>query len=126
MRTKSARRRVGEERHLRRVLVGFVGALGIAVHSMIASAQAAQNVPPVELTAQFGYLPLYGGEAGLGSISTWAASARVAYAGALLPVVRWFALRGDVRLYVPLGRSAEARGSRARRIELAGGLSNRL
>jgi hypothetical protein len=111
---------------LRSILVGFVAALGIAAYSTIASAQAAQNVPPLELTAQIGYLPPSCFDEGGphfrdALLSTWAVDA-----GVLLPVVRWFALRGDVRLYVPLGRSAEARGSRARRIEFAGGLSIRL
>jgi hypothetical protein len=205
---------------LSNVLVVWAALVGVAGHTTIASAQAAQNVPPLELTAQIGYLPLYGGDATVGSISTWAASARVAYrlplgprhialeaylahapqdddpysrapaftfvgalarlslradarkgidpflgigvgrmrvdveeidcpppncfaeggpgfrdarlttwaldAGALLPVARWFALRGDVRLYLPLGESSEVGNSVGRRIEYAFGLSIRL
>lgn len=205
---------------MRSVLVGFVAVLGIAACSTIASAQAAQNVPPVELTAQAGYLPLYGGDATVGSISTWARSARVTYrlplgprrlaleaylahapqdhnpynhapaftfmgalarlslradprdgvdpflgiglgrmrvdveeidcpppdcfaeggpgfrdarlmtwavdAGVLVPVVRWFALRGDIRLYAPRGESGEVGNSVGVRIEFAVGLTLRL
>lgn len=205
---------------MRHILVAFVTVLGVAVRSTVATAQSAQNVPPVELTAQIGYLPLYGGDATVRGISTWAVSARVAYrlpmgprhialeaylahapqdhdpynrapaftfvgalarlsvragardgvdpflgvglgrmrvdaeeidcpppncfaeggpgfrdarlttwaldAGVLLPVFRWCALRGDVRLYVPLGGSSEVGSSAGVRTELAGGLSIRL
>jgi hypothetical protein len=54
-------------------------------------------------------------------LMTWALDA-----GALLPVVHWFALRADVRLYAPRGESGEVGNSVGRRIEYAIGLSIRL
>jgi hypothetical protein len=46
--------------------------------------------------------------------------------GVLIPIVRWAALRGDVRLYSPYGDSSEVGDSVGRRIEYAVGLSIRL
>jgi hypothetical protein len=205
---------------MRSILLGFGVVLSVVAHDTNASAQAAKNLPPVELTAQIGYLPLYGGDATVGDISTWARSARVAYrlplgpqrltleaylahapqdrdpynrapaftfvgalarlslrsdprngvdpflgigwgrmrveveetecppsncfdeggpgfrdvglatlaldAGVLIPVARWFALRGDARLYAPRGKSSEVGDSVGRRLELGVGLSIRL
>ena len=204
------------------ILIAFAAVAAVAVDGTAASAQAAPKLPALELSAQVGRLPIYDGDATVGSISTWAPSARIAYrlplglqtiaveaylahvsqdnnpynrvpaftfvgalarlslrddprqgvdpflgfgvgrmrvdveereteclppncfaegghnfldarlttltldAGVLVPLVRWAALRGDVRLYMPRGNSADVGDSAHRRIEYAVGASFRL
>jgi hypothetical protein len=205
---------------LRSIELAYATVLVVAASTSALRAQPVQNVPGVELTAQVGHMPLYGGDGSVGTISTWAASVRLGYrlplgpqriaieayvahappdddpynrapaftfvgavarfslradprrgidpflgigfgrmqveveevecappncfaeggpnfrdarlptwafdVGALIPLSRRFALRGDVRLYAPLGESGEFGDSVNRRRELAIGLTIRL